>query len=99
MPLTLPPISRRSFLRGTFSLAGGLVVASRFGWGNETTPIAAAADADHLALLSDIHLDANRETIARKSYNVWQQFCQCRDEILALTSMPACVVINGDCAL
>jgi 3',5'-cyclic AMP phosphodiesterase CpdA len=93
MPVTLPPISRRSFLRGALAAAGGVALGSSFAWG-EVRPAA-----DHLALLSDIHLDANRETIVRKSYNVWEQFSQCRDAILELPDKPACVLINGDCAL
>jgi 3',5'-cyclic-AMP phosphodiesterase len=93
MPLTLSPISRRSFLRGALAGAGALAIGSRW------SPAGAAlAEGDHLALLSDIHLDANPQTLAR-SINMWDQFGRCRDEILALASPPACVLVNGDCAL
>src|SRR5262245_35529185 len=94
MPLTLGSISRRKFLGGTLGVAGALAMGSRWSWGDAEQP-----GPDHLALLSDVHLDANRETTVRQGGNMGQQSTRCRDQILALDSKPACVIVNGDLAL
>ncbi len=93
MPITLPPISRRRFLRGVAAAAGTLAFG-RYSIG-EPTP---QTDADRLALLSDIHINADRNLIHKTQISMWDHLKQASDEILSLSPRPANVLVNGDCA-
>ena len=92
MPITLPPISRRRFLTG--SLAAGAAALSP-AW------LRAAADAPvdphRLVLLSDIHIDADRN-MAKMNTNPWNHFRQATDDVLKMTAAarPTATIINGD---
>jgi Icc protein len=91
MPIHLPPISRRRFLLR--SLAGGAALAfspSLFAAGKRTDP-------NSWALLSDIHLAADRSFMAR-GINMTDHFTEVSRELLALPKCPAGVFITGDCA-
>src|ERR1035437_285734 len=91
MPIYLPPISRRQFLLR--SLAGGAALAfspSLFAAGKRTDP-------NSWALLSDIHLGADRSFMAR-GINMTDHFTEVSRELLALPKCPAGVFITGDCA-
>ena len=54
MPIHLPPISRRQFLRRSLAGAAGLAL------GPELLAASKATDPDSWALLSDIHIPADR---------------------------------------
>jgi metallophosphoesterase superfamily enzyme len=91
MPMHLPPISRRQFLLR--SLASGAALAlspSLFAATRRTDP-------NSWALLSDIHLAADRSLIAR-GINMTDHFTSVSRELLALPECPAGVFITGDCA-
>ena len=91
MPIHLPAISRRQFL--IRSLAGGAALAlspSLLAAGKPTDPNA-------WALLSDIHLAADRSHVAR-GINMTDHFTSVSGELLALPKCPAGVFITGDCA-
>ena len=88
MPITLPPISRRRFLAA--SLAA--VACSTFSRAFAAAP---APDPHRLALLSDIHLDADPK-FAKMNANPWDGFAQAGNEILNAPAAPAAVLINGD---
>jgi 3',5'-cyclic AMP phosphodiesterase CpdA len=98
MPIELPPISRRRFLRSI--VAAGAVAASWSALSRSSTLRAAEADVDEhlLALLSDIHLSADRSRMAR-GINMWDHLAQATREIVALPKRPVATLINGDCAL
>ena len=87
----LPPISRRQFLAR--SLAAGAVL------GLDPGLLAATkrTDDNAWALLSDIHLAANRALIAR-GINMTDHFTTISRELLSLPKRPAGVIIAGDCA-
>ena len=91
MPIHLPAISRRQFLVRTF--AGGAALAL------SPTLLAAAkrTDPNSWALLSDTHLAADRNTVAR-DINMTDHFTKVSSELLALPKCPAGVFITGDCA-
>ena len=91
--MTAPPIqlSRRRFLAGTLAAGAGLLVPRRL----RAEPI--TVDANRFALVSDIHLSADRKRVARE-VNLVEHFLRVREEILALRPRPAAVIVCGDCA-
>jgi Icc protein len=91
MPLHLPPLSRRRFLAST-TLATAATLFNRPLWGAEK-PV----DEDCWALFSDIHIAADRTTVAR-SINMASHFEAASRDVLALPSHPARLLISGDCA-
>jgi 3',5'-cyclic AMP phosphodiesterase CpdA len=56
-----------------------------------------ATDANRFALVSDIHISADRNREAR-GINLVEHFIRVRDEILAERPRPAAVLVSGDCA-
>jgi Icc protein len=92
MPVSLPPISRRGFL------AGSLGVAASF-WAQRLGAARAEAvrDANRFALLSDLHIAAERGLVVR-GVNMADNFSAVCGEVGALANPPATVLVNGDCA-
>jgi 3',5'-cyclic AMP phosphodiesterase CpdA len=93
MPITLPPISRRRFLQGLAAATGAIALGPRFSFAES-----ASIDADRLALLSDIHINADRNLIHKTQISMWDHLKQVSDEILSLSPRPANVLVNGDVA-
>jgi Icc protein len=92
MPIHLPPISRRAFLRHTAAAASTLALKpSLFADTKRVNP-------DSWALLSDIHLCGNTAEIQR-GVNMAEHFTTVSRELLALKESPAALFITGDCAL
>jgi len=91
MPFHLPPISRREFLRRSLVGSVGLL----------TIPALRAADfkidPDHWALFSDTHVAADPATL-RLEVNMADHLRAAVAGVRALTSAPAGVLVNGDCA-
>jgi len=91
MPFHLTPLNRRQFIRRTLAASAGLLTLPA------VRVLAAAADADRWALFSDPHIAADPETIARDNKmaaNLREVVAQMR----ALSSVPAGLIVNGDCA-
>ncbi len=84
-------IPRRRFLAGTLAAGAGLLIPRYL----RAEPL--AADANRFALLSDIHVSADRNREAR-GINLVEHFSRVRDEILALRPRPGAVIVSGDCA-
>ncbi len=91
MPVYLPPISRRQFLGRALAAGAGLLC------GPELQAAAKRTDPNFWALLSDIHLAANRGLEAR-GINMADHFQTVSRELIALSKRPAGVFITGDCA-
>jgi len=91
MPVHLRPISRREFLARSLIGAAGLAA------GPASFAASKSADKDSWALLSDIHLAADRNLVAR-GVNMTEHFLTASKELLALPRRPAGVFILGDCA-
>lgn len=91
MPLSLPPISRRRFLAGSATVAGGLLLP----W-----PVLARswkAPTDRFALLADTHIWQNTDEVVR-GVKMSDNFMSVAEEVLAEAARPAAVFVAGDCA-
>jgi len=92
MPLHIPPITRRAFLRSSLAAAAGLLTIR---------PLRAAdatSDPNHWALFSDTHIAADADTISRE-VNMADHLRNAINGVRGLSSAPAGVLVNGDCAL
>ncbi len=92
MPLSLPPLTRRSFLAGSLAAAGSLSLGARL------QAAEAEADPDRFVLFSDTHIAGDREAIARGT-NMFQNLAQACQEVQRLSPKPTAVFVDGDCAL
>ena len=111
MPITLPPITRRQFIKGSLAFGGTVVIAPRV-----------LATADHgdtgldqnrVALLADTHISADPTqrypgtkwpgTPVKEEEHEWVNMADCLAQtarsIIALNPRPAHLIVNGDCAL
>jgi Icc protein len=92
MPIHLPPLSRRSFLRRTFIAGAGLACApSLFAEATRRT------DPNSWALLADTHIAADPAKIERTVY-MTDHLGAVTKELLALPDRAAGVFVVGDCA-
>jgi Icc protein len=89
MPLHLNPLSRRQFLRRTLAASAGLL---------SLRVKASEADPDRWALLSDTHVAANPEAVAR-GVHLAEHLRAVVAQVRALSIAPSGLLINGDCAL
>ena len=91
MPIYLPPVNRREFLRGAAATAGVLTL------GCATAANGAKSDSHRFALLSDAHVAADAVKIDR-GVNMTDNFRRVVAEVLAEETKPAAAFLNGDCA-
>jgi 3',5'-cyclic AMP phosphodiesterase CpdA len=91
MPIHLSPLTRRDFLRRSLAATAGLL----------TIPTLRAAgsnaDPNHWALFSDTHVAADPATL-RLDVNMADHLRNAVAGVRALSSPPAGVLVNGDCA-
>jgi len=83
-------LSRREFLSRSAAVFASLTLASR-SWGAE------AVQSSTFALLSDTHIAADPDLIARDA-NMTANLRQAVGEVCALEQRPAGVIVSGDCA-
>jgi 3',5'-cyclic AMP phosphodiesterase CpdA len=91
MPIYLPAVSRRRFLVRTLAAGAGMALSPKLFAATKRT------DENSWALLSDLHLAANRAEVAR-GVNMADHFQTVSTEVLRLPKRPAGVLITGDCA-
>jgi len=94
MPVTLPQLPRREFLR-RIALAGATVAVApsgHAGWFGK------ARDRHTFAFFSDTHIAADAATILR-DVNISDNLAACVRELAAWPVKPAAVIVNGDLAL
>jgi predicted phosphodiesterase len=91
VPVHLPPISRRRFLTGSAAAAAALALGQGC-----ALPIR-EPDQNSVALLSDIHIDADPERIDRQA-NMTKNLKAVTGEVLNWPQRPGTVFINGDLA-
>ena len=110
MPIILPPIARRDFIKGSFVLSGVSITAPSFVAADSKS---VRFDQNRIALLADTHISDN----PNRSYpgtkwpgspvkeeehewvNMADSLAQSAREIIALNPRPANLIINGDCAM
>jgi len=92
MPIHLPPLTRRRFLKSTLAAGAAMLVPERLAAAEP------AVDPNRVALLSDSHVWADRNKIFReiKPADNLEQACR---EVIALKPRPAHLIVSGDCAL
>jgi 3',5'-cyclic-AMP phosphodiesterase len=109
MPITLPPINRREFIKGSLVLGGSVISTSLTVEGRESVGL----DPNRVALLADTHIssDPNRVYPGTKwpgspvpeseheSVNMAQCLADVAKNVTALNPRPAHLIINGDCAM
>jgi 3',5'-cyclic AMP phosphodiesterase CpdA len=91
MPIYLPPISRRGFLRRTFTAAAGLAL------GPNLFAAEKPVDDSFWALFSDPHIAADRNQVHNR-VNMADHLQSVVAEVTSLPVRPAGVFVNGDCA-
>jgi hypothetical protein len=92
MPIALPPVSRREFLRRSFLAGAGLLAAPGLLAATRRT------DPDSWALFADTHIAADRAKVQR-GIAMAKHFEAAAAEVRALRKKPAGVLIAGDLAL
>ena len=111
MPIILPPITRRQFIKRSLAFGGtaimaphALAAADRKG---------AGLDQSRVALLADTHISADPNRVypgtrwpgtpVKEEDHEWVNMADCLTEaaksVLALNPRPAHLIVNGDCAL
>jgi 3',5'-cyclic AMP phosphodiesterase CpdA len=91
MPVYIPPITRRQFLKGSLAAGTSLLLPRRL-WADEKP-----ADSNSWALLSDTHIAADRTKVARE-VNLAEHFETAVREVIAMPQRPSAALITGDCA-
>ena len=111
MPIILPPITRRQFVKRSLALGGMAMMMPR--------ALAAAVseraelDQNRVALLADTHISADPSRFypgtkwpgspVKESEHEWVNMADCLAQagksVIALNPRPAHLIVNGDCAL
>ena len=111
MPIILPPINRRQFIKGSLALGGTAITAS--------SSLAKAADhfarldQNRVALLADTHISADPNLSypgtkwpgspvgedEHEKVNMAQCLADVAKSVTALNPRPAHLIVNGDCAM
>jgi len=92
MPVYLPPTSRRRFLAGSLATAAGLIFRDGL-----FAADAGITDPHRFALLSDVHIAADRAKVLR-GVTMAENLAKVVAEVAALSPLPANAAINGDLA-
>ena len=94
MPISLRP-SRRGFLKGSLAATASVLAPS---W---LHALDVSTDPNRFAVLSDIHIHVDPAFVHKSKIgatDMWKNLQQVSSEILALSSRPRAIFINGDCA-
>ena len=111
MPIILPPITRRQFIKRSLAFGGTAIMTPRALVAADSEPV--SLDPNRVALLADTHISANRNQIypgtkwpgspvkegEHESVNMAQCLTEAAKSVIALNPRPAHLIVNGDCAL
>ena len=109
MPITLPPINRREFIKGSLVLGGSAISTALTVEGRESVGL----DPNRVALLADTHISADPnhsypgtkwpgspvKEAEHESVNMAKCLADVAKNVIALNPRPAHLIINGDCAM
>ena len=110
MPVILPPIARRDFIKGSFVLSGVSITAPSFVAADSKS---VRFDPNRIALLADTHISADPKqsypgtkwpgSLVKEDEHEWvnmaDSLAQSAREVIGLNPRPANLIINGDCAM
>ena len=111
MPIILPPITRRQFIKGSVALGGTAMITSRALVAADSK--LARFDQNRVALLADTHISADPSRVypgtkwpgspvkesEHEGVNMADSLAQTAKSVVALSPRPAHLIVNGDCAL
>ena len=111
MPITLPPITRRQFVKQSLTIGGTALIAP--GALGASDGKAIQLDQNRVALFSDTHISGDPKlsypgtkwpgSPVKEEDHEWvnmaDAFTKAADSVIALNPRPANLIINGDCAL
>lgn len=110
MPIILPSIARRDFIKGSFVLSGVSITAPSFVSADSKS---VRFDPNRIALLADTHISADPKqsypgtkwpgSLVKEDEHEWvnmaDSLAQSAREVIDLNPRPANLIINGDCAM
>ncbi|MDG2131398.1 MAG: metallophosphoesterase [Fuerstiella sp.] len=110
MPIVLPPITRRQFIKRSIGVGGAAMMASR-ALAADGEP--GGLDRNRVALLADTHISADPNRVYpgtkwpgspvkegdHESVNMADCLAEAARSVIALNPRPAHMIVNGDCAL
>ena len=111
MPIILPPINRREFIKGSLAVGCTAVMSSRVLSASDTDR--AKLDQNRVALLADTHISSDPnlsypgtkwpgspvKESEHERVNMAKSLADVAKNISALNPLPAHLIINGDCAM
>ena len=111
MPIILPPITRRQFIKRSLAFGGTAIMAPHAMAAADRK--GAGLDQNRVALLADTHISADPTRVypgtkwpgtpvkedEHESVNMAACLAEAAKSVLALNPRPAQLIVNGDCAL
>ena len=111
MPITLPPIDRREFIKGSLAFGSSTIMLSKGASAADSD--SAKLDQNRVALLADTHISADPKLSypgtkwpgspvkenEHERVNMAQSLADVAKKVIVLNPLPAHVIINGDCAM
>ena len=109
MPIILPPITRRQFVKGSLALGGIAMVTSRSLAAADSEGV--GLDQNRVALLADTHISADPDRVypgtkwpgspvkeaEHERVHIANCLLQTAKRVIALNPRPAHLIVNGDC--
>ena len=109
MPITLPPITRRQFVKRSLALGGAAMTSHELAAADSANNL---LDQNRVALLADTHISADPDLVypgtkwpgspvkegEHESVNMADCLAETAKNIVALPLRPAHLIVNGDCA-
>jgi Icc protein len=111
MPIILPPITRRQFVKRSLAFGGSAMMASRAMAVADSEPV--ELNQNRVSLLADTHISADPNQVypgtkwpgspvkesEHESVNMALCLAEAAKSVIALNPRPAHLIVNGDCAL
>ncbi len=110
MPIILPPIARRQFVKGSLAHGASVLVMSQVLANADSAGV--ALDQNRVALLADTHISADPDRVypgtkwpgspvkdgEHESVHIASCLAKVAKSVISLNPRPAHLIINGDCA-